>query len=203
MAPIPAAVARDLGGTLAILHGLPAVGHGTPLRPTEEGFAAPQSTARAGLLARFDDPLPRDLADHAIAKSAPDLIDALAAPLAALRHKAETGRPVLCHSDLHEGQMICRGGRLAALIDFGEAALLDRRWDFASFCYFHGPDSLVPVVEGYSGDPETRHALFEDARLFSLGIALHHATRARLPGKAHRLAVAGDYLRRLLPQLQP
>ena len=187
---VPAEVARDLGATLALLHGLPVEALGPPATPLD------------GVLARFDDPLPVDLRRHAIANAAPDLTESLAAPLAALRRKVESGTPVLCHSDLHEGQLICRNGRLAALIDFGEAALLDRRWDFASFCYFHGPEILVPALEGYSGETAIRRALAKDARIFSIGIALHHATRARLPGKEHRLAVAADYLRRLLPQLK-
>jgi len=108
------------------------------------------------------------------------------------------GSTALCHTDLHERQIICRRRRLAALIDFGDATIADPRWDFGSILYFHGPRVLEAALGGYSSDSMLRQKFAADAGFFSAGIALHHAYRSATPGRAHRLGVAVAHLRGLL-----
>lgn len=193
--------AADLGRTLALLHGLPAQAFGVPAPGPAGGFRGSAATAIAGLHTRFEDPLPAEpqaLAAHPAVQAAPDLAGRLQPLLQRVRDEVSQRKGVLCHADLHERQFICRDGRLAALIDFGDATIADPRWDFASLLYFHGPEILAAVLTGYTEDPARRRQLGADAVLFSLGIALHHAARSRHPGRGHRLAVATAYLRRAL-----
>lgn len=195
------AAAADLGRTLAVLHGLPGARYGVPAVAPSGTLVGSEASALAGLRTRFDDPLPlepQELAAHPALQAAPELAARVRAAVRRIRREIDGGRAVPCHSDLHERQFICRGGRLAALIDFGDTTLADARWDFGSLFYFHGPRVLDDVLAGTGGDAAARRALAEGARLFSIGIALHHAARARHPARRHRLAVATAHLRRTL-----
>lgn len=188
----------DLGRTLAALHTLPAEGFGR-LRRFENGqFHGGRSGPRDGANDRFDMPLPSvgsEFDEHRLVASLPEYREAIAARLAAVAARLSEARRVVCHTDLHERQLIVRDDdSLAALIDFGGAAVLDPYWDFGSLRYFHGPSCIQPVLDGYMSAgalPETSHHI--DRHLidsFSLCIALHHSTRSRLPGKEHRLDAA-------------
>jgi hypothetical protein len=47
---------------------------------------------------------------------------------------------------------------------------------------------------GYAADPEARAAILEEARLFAIVIALHHAARSVVLNRPHRMAAAVRYL---------
>lgn len=70
---------------------------------------------------------------------------------------AETGGPVLCHDDFHQGNILAdrsADGRLevTGLVDFGNARSADALFDLAKavFCCAHeDPRSPRPILEGY------------------------------------------------------
>lgn len=74
----------------------------------------------------------------------------------------------------------------------GETAILDPLCDFGSFCYFHEPESTSALLDGYATGP--RRPDLALIKSFSAAIALHLASRSRLPGKAHRLDVAARHV---------
>lgn len=197
---IGAAEAADLGRTLAILHAVPVDGYGIPFVTPGGAIAGESETPLAGVLSRFDDPLPTGaaVARHPLIMASPAHADSVEALVRNIRTEVAAGAAAVCHTDLHERQFIFRDRRLAALIDFGDATIADPRWDFASIRYFHGASAATAVIDGYTDDPGRRREMNDGAALFSVAIALHHASRSRLPGKAHRLTIAASYLDELL-----
>lgn len=190
---IPAKACLDLGKTLAALHALPARGYGSPKLGTDGAIHGEEASPNSGLLTRFTNPLPvglEALSQHPTCRENPALIDVLPPYLTEIRQKMASAPVAICHSDLHERQIILAGDRLAALIDFGEATVADPRWDMASLLYFHGPQALQDTLAGYGGPCN----LFRDAHLFSLGVAMHHAARSTIAGKGHRLNTASVHL---------
>ena len=159
-----------------------------------------QSIAELGVGQRFENPLPEFRAQghsHALQSALPELWQEILDQLAEVSRQVSEGEAVLCHSDLHERQLICKDGELAALIDFGEAAILDRHWDMGSALYFHGPQVFAEIHGAYNyWAPGV--TTMEMAGKFSLAIAMHHASRSRLPGKEHRLSFAARHVRELL-----
>jgi Ser/Thr protein kinase RdoA (MazF antagonist) len=194
------AVCVDLGRTLAILHTIPVAGYGPPCLDSSGRIFGPETLAITGLDARFENPLPEGtaLGKHPGACFAPQIVDRLAAKLDQIRELLKNRPGVICHGDLHERQFICNQSGLCALIDFGDATIADRIWDLASLRYFHGRDILTKVVEAYTRNSAEKSELCNDAELFSIGIAMHHAARSVYPGKSHRLRVATDYLLRTI-----
>ena len=140
---VPVAAARALGGVLAALHRLDAAGWG-PVGGTRDGTAiGREETCLAGLAARFD--LPNDRAAILAAERRIALVDPAVAPVVVPIVgwiRARTGRGVICHTDLHERNILVEGGRLTGLIDFADMAVLPPAWDFGSVRYFHGPECL-------------------------------------------------------------
>lgn len=79
---------------------------------------------------------------------------------------AESGGPVLCHDDFHQGNVLALRDsagdlRVSGLIDFGNARAGDSLFDLAKalFCSAHeDPRSSAPLLEGYGeidhSDPE-------------------------------------------------
>jgi len=199
-----AEAARDLGRTLRVLHRIPVRGYGSPI-VTESGALEGQSgDVLSGIDARFDAPLSaerKELRAHPLIAAAPEMEDHLARVIRRIRRELEDQRVAICHTDLHERQLVIQGTRLAALLDFGEAAIGDPRWDLGSVFYFQGLRILEAAVRGYTRRNEERRDLIAGARLFSVAIAMHHASRSRLPGKEHRLAYALAYVRDTLGTL--
>lgn len=192
---------RNLGQTLAALHKLPATNFRPVVRLDQGTFAGRESAPVKGLSARFSDPLPPDrttLASNPAVQADPELCDQLWPLVARLREEAEHSKPAVCHTDLHERQFLVHQRRLSALLDLGDAIIADPRWDFGSLFYFHGHKVLAETLHGYTDDNHEMKNLAADAQLFSVGIALHHASRSRLPGKGHRLPVAISHIRRIL-----
>lgn len=195
---IPPTACFTLGQVLARLHALPVTGWGKPKIAPNGSFQGRETAALPGLQSRFDNPLPQSEAEwlaHPLTRHAPDLAQSLRTPVADIIARLDQSPGVLCHSDLHERQFIVANGDLEALLDFADCTIADPAWDFESLFYFHGEAVLHETLKGYSNPYEN---LAADARLFSIGIALHHANRARLPGKAHRLEVATRHLAKVM-----
>lgn len=121
------ALAADLAGMVRAI-GAVGVAEGLPVRARGDG-------ERGGPIGPLLDGLDRWLDDPAW--SAPDLID-----VAAVRRLADQARELattpldpaerrLVHGDLIPGNLLVRGGRLAAVIDWGGAALADPAQDLA------------------------------------------------------------------------
>ncbi|OUS05043.1 hypothetical protein A9Q96_13155 [Rhodobacterales bacterium 52_120_T64] len=189
----------DLGKTLAILHDIPVSDFGAP-QLTGSLISGEQENVFSGLATRFTNPLPIEtppafeLSRELWLKTLPYLVR--------IREILSTSSGVLCHSDLHDRQMIIANNRLAALIDFGDATIGDYRWDFGSLLYFHGPRVLADTVKGYEPDGTLQAKLIDSAHVFSIGIAMHIGARSLLPGKAHRLKVATVHLNKTLVYLE-
>jgi Ser/Thr protein kinase RdoA (MazF antagonist) len=58
----------------------------------------------------------------------------------------------LCHGDLKPAHVLVDGGRLAGVIDWGDAAFGDPLWDIARFAQRVDAGSISTLLEGY--DPE-------------------------------------------------
>ncbi|WP_165795220.1 phosphotransferase family protein [Deinococcus koreensis] len=188
----------DLGRALAALHALPRSGYGL-LEDRDDELRGVARTLGGGLLSRLNLTWPFDASDpnaQALIAAAPDLL----APLLDVRAEllGLTGRPAaLCHTDLHGEQFRWQGGRLTALLDFGDAAVGPPEWDVASLAFFHGWPVAAQVAHA-AGCPCGR-----EAALFGLLLSLHHAHRAtalRRPDRLDRAAAFGrSCARRLTP----
>ena len=203
---LPARAAQDLGRTLAILHAIPTKGFGRLLAMEPDSAIGTERAAHDAVHCRFDKPLPNtehDWKGHPLMQHEPGLRAKMQPLINQVIDAQSASKAAICHGDLHEQQLICSGEKLAALIDFADATVLDRRWDFASLYYFHGRDVLHNALIGYSRNEAERKTLANDAKLFSIGIAVHHAARSRLPGKEHRLAAALKHIAQVLKTASP
>ncbi|MDP5217923.1 aminoglycoside phosphotransferase family protein [Ruegeria sp. 2205SS24-7] len=198
---LPAPVCRALGETLAALHQVPVRGFGRPAHVDGACIHGATSDPVAGLLQRFDHPLPehwpQDFTSPAFA-AAPEIETGTHALLQKVSARVAERRPVICHSDLHEQQLICDGDQLVGLIDFGDATLLDPHWDLGSVIYFHGERNFRQVFAAYQQAARDTGCQPDLAAAFSVAIALHHAARSRLPGKSHRLERAVAHIRQII-----
>ncbi|MFC4638585.1 phosphotransferase family protein [Deinococcus hohokamensis] len=167
----------DLGQALQALHALPHSGFGL-LEDRPDRLKGQATSAAEGLLTRLSGgwPLtPAPLTEEPLVAAAPDLCAPLARREAALR-ALPAGRGVVSHTDLHAGQVLWRGGRLAGLLDFGDAAVGPVVWDSASLAFFHGW-----AASEAAGLPGGR-----DAALMGVLLAIHRARRARTAGQLAR-----------------
>ncbi|MBB5362176.1 aminoglycoside phosphotransferase (APT) family kinase protein [Deinococcus humi] len=185
----------DLGRTLKALHTLPHSGSGL-LREGTERFRGTARDAATGLLTRlktwpFDG---RPLEAQPLIQHAPDLTAAITALEPELWQVAKLPSAV-CHTDLHGGQFRWQGGRLAALLDFGDAAIGPPDWDLASAAYFNGWCAAEQIAHGASlrCDPPVA--------LFGLFLAFHRAGRAAEQGGPRRIAEAVAFARSCLNRL--
>ena len=187
-----------LGKTLAVLHSIPVTGFGTP-QLLGSTISGKQDDVFEGLITRFANPLPTETPPTF--QISPDLWQKARPYLRQIHKIISNSDGVLCHSDLHDRQIIVADNRLAALIDFGDVTICDYRWDFGSLLYFHGLRVLASTVEGYEPNASLRAKLIADAHLFSVGIAMHIGARSLLPGRGHRLKVATVHLNKTLVYL--
>src|SRR5215470_14008259 len=81
-----------------------------------------------------------------VAEAAAAVIDTHAAALAAV----EVGS--LCHGDLKAAHILVDAGRLAGVIDWGDAVVGDPLWDIARFAHRADGGAVSLLLEGY--DPE-------------------------------------------------
>lgn len=189
---------RDLGETLAVLHELPTHNCGRPSHIEHSAIIGMKTDPMEAVEQRFENPLPEIWQagyEHPVLRATPEIAPEILARLQEVSAVVEEGKHVLCHADLHERQLLCSSGRLAALIDFGDATILDRHWTLGSALYFHGQDNFDRLYDSYVGASRANDSQREIVPSFSMAIAMHHASRARLPGKHHRLERAINYIR--------
>ncbi|SPH24289.1 hypothetical protein DEA8626_03339 [Defluviimonas aquaemixtae] len=149
-------VCRDIGETLAALHRLPTKLFGKPIMLREATLIGQKTTPVEGVMQRFENPLPETWEHgfiHPVFSAAPDIAPEIIAHLRQVSTVVKEGNSVLCHSDIHERQLICDSDGLTALIDFGDATILDMNWDLGSIYYFHGEQNAARVFEPYRSIP--------------------------------------------------
>jgi aminoglycoside phosphotransferase (APT) family kinase protein len=194
---LTSAMCREIGELLAKLHSLPVEGFGL-LQNRRDRLVGRQFSRRDGILDRLDQPWPftgAALEEHPIVLERPESVQKLRCvePLLVALTENDSETCVL-HSDLHRGQFLFHEGRLAALLDFGDATAGPRAWDIASFAYFHGWRLASHMIEGYVKTSSGAASIFDDARLFAIVLALHQAGRAGPLGQPQRMEGAIRYL---------
>ena len=193
---------RDVGALLSILHALPAKGYGL-LQNRRDLLVGAWQSPQEGNLSRLDRPWPftgAPLETHPIISERPEFFERLRALEPAILDLVEIGsRSSVLHTDLHPGQFLFHRGRLAALIDFGEATAGPPAWDVASFAYFYGWEAAREMLAGYTDDQSLWKSLEAEGRLFAIVLALHHAGRAGPLNHPQRMEGAVCYLRMNLP----
>jgi len=95
----------------------------------------------------------RDLSDMRAADLADAAIDAHATALAAVASGS------LCHGDLKAAHVFVDAGRLAGVIDWGDAVVADPLWDVARFAHRADAESLALLLAGYDPDRTLADAL--------------------------------------------
>jgi len=154
-----------------------------------------------GVAQRFENPIPELWADdfaHPMQQIFPKLWERILLRLREVSERIQERQFVLCHSDLHEQQLICLGDNLLAVIDFGDATILDCHWDLGSALYFHGAKDFSELYASYLNSSGGDQSYPELAASFSIAIAMHHASRSRLPGKQNRLERAIRHIRKTI-----
>jgi aminoglycoside phosphotransferase (APT) family kinase protein len=202
--PLPGKLSDDLcdnlGRTLALLHDVPVFEFGRPADVVGEVIAGNSSKPERGADLRFRHSLPESWEPgflHPALVAAPDTRSEVLAHLGEVTHAVNQGSAVLCHSDLHEGQLICRESQLEALIDFASATILDRHWEFGGLMYFHGFDGFKKVHRAYV-TYGGKACSIELTRSFSIAVALHDACRATQPGLHHRMVKVVKHIREMI-----
>ena len=156
--------ARDFGRYLAALHALPTEGYGR-LENRADTLRGVATDRHEGLMSRWwPDPWPFDgraLLSHPIVHAAHVLVTTIATLRGGLlRFEDDRMQVSVCHTDLNGAHILVDDdGRLASVIDFGDAAILPPAFDIASFAFFFGWDSVDPLLDGY-----TTNGVFQDIR---------------------------------------
>ena len=95
-------------------------------------------------------------------------------------------RPVLCHGDIHAGNVIAAAGRFVGLVDFAGAGWLDAAWDFVGV-----PVAAVPLMlDGYRRDGARDGSLLERIIWCRLQQALDRAADSADPDQEASRAIA-------------
>lgn len=190
-------ISMELGRMLRHLHGIFAIGYGQ-LEDTRQRLAGRSRTPEEGMLSRFEAPWPfggSPLSDHPAVQKSPALLRLLATLEPALISFVRDGAtPAVIHSDLHERQLLQHDDRLTAVLDFNDAIVGRREWDFGSYLYFHGDACLSDLLDGYTSDPDERRSLSDQANLAAILIALHHGNRGVVLQRPHRIEAAARFL---------
>ncbi len=202
----PDAVA-DLGRLLARLHALPVEGRGA-LEDRAEVIQGSVSTPTDGLLSRWPRLWPfdgRPLLAHPVMRQAPDLASVLGElrePL--LRYADATAQVGVCHTDLYAKHLLVHGGRLAAVMDFGDAAIVPVAFDLASFAYYfaahRGWRALDLLLDGYEPRRVMRDVREAEAYQLLTVLALQKVEKHSISGDTSRLPEAIAALRAALPR---
>lgn len=191
---------EDLGRTLAVLHEIPVRDFGRPACLVGATLAGTTSSPILGADQRFRHSLPESCEPdfmHPALVAAPDTRNEVLAHLRAVSDAVLQRSAVLCHSDLHEGQLLCGENGLEALIDFGSSTIMDRHWDFGSLLYFHGFDGFKKVHRAYVTHGG-KACSTELARSFSIAVALYDGCRATQPGLQHRMKQVVSHIREMI-----
>ncbi|MBM4411536.1 MAG: aminoglycoside phosphotransferase family protein [Chloroflexi bacterium] len=198
---------RDLGRLLARLHTLPVEGQGL-LEDRADAIYGRAATPTESILSRWGQQWPYDgraLLAHPIARHAPDLVGTLGElrePL--LRYAGPWVQAGLCHTDLCGPHALVRDGRLTALMDFGDAAIVPVAFDLASFAYYHaahrGWDALHTLLEGYEPHRVIRDVREAEAYQLLVVLVLQKVRKRTASGESALLGEAIDVLRAALPR---
>jgi aminoglycoside phosphotransferase (APT) family kinase protein len=154
---------RQMGALLRRLHNIPMTAYGYIVA---DGIWRPQSTNDEYMRSAFNQAFRHfrerggeEILTRRLEEKAQSRFDLLRC----------SGRPVFCHDDLHQGNVLAHGRdgslQLTGLIDFGNARAGDALFDLAKalFCCTHeDPRSREPVLAGY-GDinhPDPEEALW-------------------------------------------
>ncbi len=173
--------ARELGVLLRALHDLPAAGHGM-LADERGALRGLADDPTAGLLLRWPWLWPfdgRPLVAHPVVRAAPALVGGLAALRAPLLRWADPAIPTaVCHGDLKPNHArIDADGRLAGLIDFGDAMVAPRAWDLATFAWHAGWPAVDALLEGYEPKRLLRESLRAEAEHLVVPLVLGYFER--------------------------
>jgi hypothetical protein len=206
---LPESVSRELGAFLRRMHALSFRGYGL-LKNRPGPLFGSASNPGSGLVTRLVAPWPYGgipLSAHAITRVAPALVPHMLPLEGEVRAVVELGQHAVSHTDLHRGQLLVQGSHLATVLDFGDAAVMPRAWDMASFALFHGWARLASLLQGYEAEEEAGRVLRREAELLAVPLALHHVSRAeermqpgRIPPALHMLRGA---LRGVAPTWRP
>ena len=189
------AAAHDLGELLARLHALPCEGFGlTEDRRDRLVGGVPEMAA--GLIERWPNLWPFDgtsLIAHPVARLAPRLIEPASRFREALLRFGELRRGAVLHSDLNPEHLYLEEGRLATIIDFGDAFVGPPAADFATFAsHYAFPDGWQRVeraLEGYAASAVLRETRLAEAQLFGVALGLYRIRkRVALQQPAERIA---------------
>ena len=194
---LPLEVCRELGKTLAALHDIPVSQFGRPVKISNSAILGEKLNSLRGVMQRFENPIPETWETgfvHPVIAMKPNMASNILIQLQYVSDTLKENNHVLCHSDLHSRQLLCTGDKLNALIDFGDAMILDRNWDLGSALYFHGMDNFREIYNSYVGCSQIGGHDLGVAKSFSVAVAMHHASRSRLPGKGHRLERAVSHI---------
>lgn len=134
--PLSAEGARDLGAALAQVHRpVPDYAPRNPFRSDPLVHRAERFDTRVDALVRSDgDRLDADTARNDFAHGA----------------SQPTGPLTWCHLDLHGNNVLTDGGRLAGIIDWGDAAVGDPATDLGQAWYMLGSDRFRDLCQAYS-----------------------------------------------------
>ena len=198
---------RDLGRLLATLHALPVKGWGL-LEDRADVLHGRARTPMDGILSRWGQQWPydgRSLLTHPVARHAPDLMGTLGELREPLLRYAEASAQVgLCHTDLFGVHILARDERLAALMDFGDAAVVPVAFDLASFAYYfaahRGWGALDLLLDGYESRRVMRDVREAEAYQLLVVLALQKVQKHTLSGDTARLPEAIEALRAALPR---
>ena len=198
---------RDLGRLLATLHTLPVEGRGA-LEDRADAIRGVAATPNDGLLSRWGRQWPYDgraLLAHPVARHAPDLIGTLGELREPLLRYAEPSAQVgVCHTDLYGRHLLVQDRRLAAVMDFGDAAIVPVAFDLASFAYYfaahRGWDALALLLEGYESRRVMRDVREAETYQLLVVLALQKVQKHSLSGDTARLPEALEVLRAALPR---
>jgi aminoglycoside phosphotransferase (APT) family kinase protein len=183
--------ARDLGELLTRLHALPCEGFGLTVDQRDR-LQGGQTAMASGLLERWPDLWPFDgtsLIAHPVARLAPRLIEPASRFREALLRFTELRRGVVTHSDLNPEHLFLEGGRLATLIDFGDAFVGPPAADFAVFASHYGWPRVERALEGYAASTVLRETRLAEAQLFAVALGLYRIRkRVTLQQPAERIA---------------
>lgn len=150
-------VYRQLGRLLATIHAIPQPAYG--YITTHVLDPVPDNTAYMGRqfakkLREFRE-LQGDPALH-------DLVQTYVAAHSDLF--ARCPAPVLCHNDIHEGNVLVRDGRITGLVDIENAVAGDPWLDLAKADYYAtrgDPAKLDALLDGYGAAPDERMRLYQ------------------------------------------
>ena len=173
---IPDGAATDLGRFLAALHGLPVEGYGR-LEDRADMLRGSESEHRAGILSRWWPELwpfdGRALLSHPVVPAAHVLVTTIATLREGLlRFEEPRTQFALAHTDLNGSHIFVEDGRLAGVLDFGDAAIVPPAFDIASFAFHFGWDSTEALLDGYTTNGVFRDIRRAEAQQLSVALAL-------------------------------